>query len=314
MHHRCICGSNSQVKVVAVREMMYGTEDMFRYLECGECGTLRIAVEVGDLEGYYPADYYSFGEIASCQSLLATRWLRRFRSHVLRNVPFAVKVLPKRFTPTWFRWFATLRVPLSASVLDVGSGSGQHLMAMWRDGFRNLDGIDAYIPHDLDLNHEVRIRRITLDDVEGEYDVVMFHHSLEHVLNPIETLDCAIGKLGKSGILIIRVPVADSYAYRHYQSNWVQIDAPRHQVIPTTRGLTQLVESMGLTLVNLYRDSTGFQFWGSELYLNGLSLVPNASELSRQFSEAELDIFERRSIIMNRRNDGDQAVLVFRKP
>jgi len=77
--------------------------------------------------------------------------------------------------------------------------------------------------------------------------------------------------------LMIRIPVLPSYAFRKYGSNWVQIDAPRHQFIYTKRGIKILADKAGFQLVDVVFDSYEIQFWGSEQYLRGIHLMDSNS-------------------------------------
>jgi hypothetical protein len=55
-----ICGNVNYNRTFAAREMMFGTREVFPYMECGGCGTLQLT-EVPDLRPHYPKDYLSLG-------------------------------------------------------------------------------------------------------------------------------------------------------------------------------------------------------------------------------------------------------------
>ena len=77
----------------------------------------------------------------------------------------------------------------------------------------------------------------TVQDVPGTYDLVMFNHSFEHVEDPLPTLRHARNLLAPGATLLLRTPVAGCWAWRHYGTDWVSIDAPRHAFIPSIAGL-----------------------------------------------------------------------------
>jgi hypothetical protein len=89
------------------------------------------------------------------------------------------------------------------------------------DGFSNVVGVDPHVPSSRTFANGSRIIKGELDCIEGHFDVVMFNHSFEHVSNPYETLVYARRLLTASSHVLIRIPVADSWAFRHYESDWV---------------------------------------------------------------------------------------------
>ncbi len=139
----------------------------------------------------------------------------------------------------------------------------------------------------------------------------MLHHVLEHVPDPVETLDALRGCLSGTGAILVRVPVADSAAARQYGSNWVQLDAPRHIMIPTTEGMSRLAARCDLRVESVFYDSRGFQFWGSEQYSRGIPLRSPRSYAEKPsesvFSPDDIKRFERDAQTLNRRRDGDSA-------
>ena len=78
-----ICGNSSSNRPHTAREMMFGTRIPYDYVECGECGTLKI-VEAPDPSQQYPADYYSFSdsplEIETPKNSVAARRIGEYLS------------------------------------------------------------------------------------------------------------------------------------------------------------------------------------------------------------------------------------------
>ncbi len=101
-----------------------------------------------------------------------------------------------------------------------------------------------------------------MQQVEGLWDLIMFHHSLEHMPDPHRALREARERLSASGRIVVRVPTVSSFAFREYLENWPQIDVPRHYFVPSSTGLARLFAATGFEPVETYRDATDFQFWG----------------------------------------------------
>src|SRR6185503_2630804 len=100
---------------------------------------------------------------------------------------------------------------LDSRILDVGCGAGGLLLKLQREGFRSLLGADPFIQADIDYGNGVRVLKRTADNVDGQFDFVMLHHSFEHMPDPAASLRILAHKLAPKGTLLIRVPVADSH-------------------------------------------------------------------------------------------------------
>jgi len=71
-----------------------------------------------------------------------------------------------------------------------------------------------------------------------------------------------------------------------------------------------LAQSVGLKVTEVEYDSTGIQFWGSELYSSNHAYAevgPGTSELSKFFTKRQLAQFRRRAEKLNREGLGDSA-------
>jgi hypothetical protein len=106
------------------------------------------------------------------------------------------------------------------------------------------------------------------------------------------------------GWILIRVPVADSWAFRHFAENWAQLDAPRHLLAATVAGMRELARAASLDLTEVRYDSTAFGLWASERYLRGIPLnaeaeFPTAADKQRLEAEAHR---------LNTAGHGDQAL------
>lgn len=317
-----LCGTAIVEPPITVREMMVGTGESFRYATCSDCGTLSLLNPPTDWSSYYLTDdYYSFDELETHQLPPAHALKAAAVSILLRlRLPNIVYERDDRLSVA--RWFRGLGVRRSSRVLDVGTGAGRLLRLMASAGFEDLHGVDPFAPASRQYPDGVSIVRGDLEDVAGPFDVVMFHHSLEHVGDPTGTLRLARRLLSKGGWCIVRVPVADSWACRHYGLDWVQMDAPRHRFLFTRRAVGLLAAEAGFVVHDSFSDSEAFQFWGSELYRRGISLRPVDDDDRRtrdsrgckvdEFTPAELQGFRRRASQLNSLDDGDQACFILR--
>lgn len=320
MTQRCpLCNGHLGGDLLSAREMMFGTRERFQYGQCGECGTLVLLQVPSDLLTHYPADYYSHVEPVCPEDFrfphTSGAWFRRTRSNLLLRMPvtLADRLVVAGRVPPFFGWFAGRRVTTHASALDVGSGGGKILLQMARHGFTRLTGVDPYLKRERSIG-PVQLQRRKIDELVGHFDVVMLNHVLEHIATPRTVLARLRDHLAPEGTLVIRVPLVDSWAARNYGAEWVQLDAPRHLVLPTEAGMAIAARASGLRVWRTFRDGGPLQFWGSEQYLLDIPLRdarswaenPGASS----FTQAQVDAWEIEAKGLNQRGQGDSAVFV----
>jgi SAM-dependent methyltransferase len=307
---RCrICDNAAGNTTLTAREMMFGMRDTFDYLVCAACGCIQIARAPDRMDRYYPPEYYSF--TPPKREGAARALLQRCRaSHLLaRPNPIGWWVTRRYGVPPIINYLRRASIRRTHSVLDVGCGSGQLLLAMRSYGFTRLTGVDPFVERDLDYGNGVRVYRRDLDDYEGRHDIVMLHHSLEHMDAPRAVLTRIRALLNDGGTVLVRIPVASSEAFETYGADWVQLDAPRHLYLHTRASVDVLARQTGFAVAEVVYDSTAFQFWGSEQYRRDIPLHDPRSYLMDRsaFSRSEIAAFEARARRLNEAGRGDQA-------
>lgn len=293
---------------------MFGWREAFEYLECARCGCLQIAEIPADLARYYPSEgYYSYKAPKNKSVPAWLLGLRRARTRYFLgefSLPGAVLGMLSR-RPEHFDWFRGRGVRLDSRLLDVGCGAGGLLLKLRREGFRSLLGADPFIQHDIDYGNGVRILKRGVDALEGQYDFIMLHHSFEHMPDSAAALRALSPRLAPGGTLLLRIPVADSWARRQYGLNWMAWDAPRHLYLHTRRSMALLAAGAGLEIAEVVHDSSGQQFSSSELYIRGVPYVEHGKyrpgKRPDAFTQAEWDGFQARAAELNRRGEGDTA-------
>jgi SAM-dependent methyltransferase len=309
-----ICGAFGPHALYIAREMMFGFRDPFEYFECNSCACLQIREFPLDISRYYPANYYAHSDPptkifaypilgmllkARARYVIFGRGLMGILSRGLigRAASAALSLDP----PEWS--LRALRPSRESSILDVGCGTGLFLYVLREIGFQNLLGVDPFIAGDCTYKNGLRLEKRSLADVSGAWDIIMFHHSFEHIDRPLETLRHVRRLLKPSGHCVIRIPVASSYAWRHYRTDWVQLDAPRHYFLHSRASIEHLAGSSDLRLTSVRCDSTELQFWGSELYRRDIRLLDGP----KQFGKSDMRKFRSRAKQLNASGDGDAA-------
>lgn len=297
--------------------MMFGTREIFDYAECLDCKSLFIREVPADMSKFYKGDYYSFDPeiFQSCGTKstisLRAKLLRLRSKHSLGDRNFLGGLLCLwKGNPPFAGWMNTSGTRKSHRILDVGCGNGGLLMELQIAGFKDLAGIDPFLDSDHTIG-SVRLLKRRLEDVQDQYDLVMMHHSFEHIADPASALAEVRRILAPGGQALIRIPVAQSFVHKEYGADWVEWDAPRHLAIPSPDGMKILAERTGLHLEKVIYDGDAFQFIGSELYRRGIPL--SGSQPERHFSKKEVKEFSLRAKALNQDGTGGRAAFFLRK-
>ena len=185
------------------------------------------------------------------------------------------------------------------------------MLKMYNDGFRRLTGLDPFIKEDIHYNCGITIHRKTLDMLTGQFDLIMMHHAFEHMDEPLDIIRTIRRLLNPGGVALIRIPVADSYAWHKYGVDWVQLDAPRHIFLHTEKSIQILCDQAGLRLSGVTYDSWSLQFYGSELYKKSIPL--RANKENEVFTPEQMDAFHTEALKLNEKKEGDQACFYLTK-
>jgi 2-polyprenyl-3-methyl-5-hydroxy-6-metoxy-1,4-benzoquinol methylase len=274
-----ICGNPHDNQLHQPREMMFGLRHRFTYLSCAQCGCLQLEDPPSDMSIYYPSEYYSLAENPEAWFSNPVKKAAKelLHTYAVTNQGLIGKWLYARHPDEPMRSLVHTGVSKGSRILDVGCGTGARLYGLSNAGFDHVLGIDPFIDETIRYKNGLTILKQSIYQTDGPWDVIMFHHSFEHVPDPLETLRDVRRLLAPDGVCLIRIPVASSYARSHYQANWVQIDAPRHYFLPSIEGMHLLSARAGLTLEKVVDDSTEFQFWGSEQYIKDIPLHSETS-------------------------------------
>jgi len=311
---RCrICESQGNHREYTVKEMVFGLREEFVYFQCGNCGCLQIKDIPSDMCKYYPTYYYSFRIRLGKQENFIVRDVRRVRNqYAVFDKGLIGKFLYTRFPHPALRSLMQLKLTKDLRILDVGCGSGNDLYSLSEFGFKNLLGVDPNIEKDIRYPNGLEILKRDICGIKGEFDLIMFHHSFEHMDLPIIAAQTARSLLSPGGLCVIRIPLVDSWAWENYGVNWVQIDAPRHFFIHSKKSMGIVADKAGLKIEKVVYDSSEFQFWASEQYEKNITFYAEKSSPLKPsraiFTKQQIKLFRRQADILNSEQRGDQAI------
>lgn len=324
-----ICNTICNHPTFIGREMMFGTREEFEYFKCTDCGCLQITDIPHDLGRFYPPHYYSLTDTNSnhVTPLKALLVKQRFR-----NAVFGRGYKLNRILSNWIK-IPDLRVDtvlsvagilqkaaihnFSARFLDIGCGSSSLWLASLRTmGFRHLFGADPFINSDVNCD-DITIFKRQVNEMTGAFDLITFHHSLEHIPDQEAALTSAYDLLAQNGVILVRIPIVSSRVWEKYKTNWVEFDPPRHLFLHSIKSLKILANKAGLEVFGIQHDSTAFEFYGSEMYTHGIPLIhensPWVNHKSTLFSREEMDSFGMQAGKANKEGQGGRAAFFLRR-
>jgi 2-polyprenyl-3-methyl-5-hydroxy-6-metoxy-1,4-benzoquinol methylase len=270
---------------------------------------------------YYPPGYYSFYDpyrFRTWKEKFVVSQIAKYSLNGMNPIgwwfgrKYPAETYPiSHWVPSWLKG-NSIRLNRKSNILDVGCGSGALLYGM-REllGLRALTGVDPFVESDIHYENGVKIIKAQLADINDQFDVIMLHHSFEHMPDPLSVLRQLRKLLSPKGRALIRTPICSSFAWRNYGVNWVQLDAPRHLFIHSARSFRMVAEQAGFEIKEIVYDSSEFQFWGSEQYKIGVPLTGNNSYCidpkNSCFTENQINNFARMAKELNESGDGDQV-------
>lgn len=160
-------------------------------------------------------------------------------------------------------------------VLEVGSTSGG-ILSYFRDrGYGPVQGID---PENKYAKYAREVLKV--DTMEGileefktdrKYSIIVMHHVLEHIVDPISALKHARALLSPDGIIFLEVPNLYSISFKS-GNNWFYDFVPEHIYVFTPRVIERIVKKTGLDILHNHPKNN---------YRNHISLVLGHSNLSK---------------------------------
>jgi 2-polyprenyl-3-methyl-5-hydroxy-6-metoxy-1,4-benzoquinol methylase len=312
-----VCGNIEKNAPYVVREMMYGLRDEFQYFQCNSCGCLQIRDFLADMDKYYPNNYYSFNKYEGKKFNGFLGKIKQFKYSLLISGSSTIKKIMGFLSgQTHYFIFKGLEINKSSRILDVGCGNGKSfLYPLAEIGFKNLFGCDPYLESSLRYDNGLKIDNSTVFQTKGTWDFISYHHSFEHISDPLDHLKKVFELLKPNGVCAIRIPTTSSFAWEHYGVNWVQLDAPRHFFLHSRKSMEILAKESKLELYRVVYDSTHLQFSGSEKYIKDRSLITPHPKgflhlIRRKITQRK---FQKHAEILNKEERGDQAAFFFRK-
>lgn len=146
------------------------------------------------------------------------------------------------------------------SVFEIGFGAGS-LLRRFLDAGASVGGTD---PDQLEIDVDPVVRAAAalhthpieaLPPTDHDVDLVYGIHVLEHVFDPLATLQRAAAMLLPGGAVQFLTPAGDSDGLRLYGRAWWMLEDPTHVRFFTAESLRRAAASVGLTDVTVTRPA-----------------------------------------------------------
>ena len=295
-----------------VREMMFGTRNIYEYFQCSACNCLQLAGPPKNPSEMYPEEYYSFQVLQDPYGKGLSGYIDRLRSKATISRRNSLADHITRYFLGEYKYYNIIRMlPFQKTTryLDVGTGNGAFLAPLYNAGYKQCLGIDQFIEHDIEYSSGLQIRKGTIFDLQGEYDVIFYNHSFEHIHEQKAELSKVHELLANQGVCVISIPVFPSLAWDQYGVNWYQIDAPRHYFLHSIESIKYIAELSGFAIQWVIYNSTYAQFYISEIYNNGICMRDKKWHkdcfLVRKYKKIKYSYMANKQ---NKNRYGDQAV------
>ena len=247
-----VCGSRKNTKVFSVRDLYIKKDNpaQFTLVHCGRCGFAYLNPQPNyeELSPFYQNGYFD-----SVKKSGDRKGLYLFLKKIRR------KIFPK-FHPRFYRWDIGDR-KLPANFLDVGCATGAKAQTFiddfpkWKFFGVEPDAqaakIAATVPG-LTVSHGFLKGTHYPDNF---FDVVLFHHVLEHTLDPRGDIEENHRILKPGGRLIVVVPNYASFAAKFFGKYWRHLDIPRHLFHFRKQDLKNLLDDVGFDIKEMGSES-----------------------------------------------------------
>ena len=291
-----LCGADDAEPFIVATERRFQLGGQFQYVQCQRCGLIYMNPRpaVSALAAWYPdMGYYAhqpvnrargpYGQLrlaAKRVFLAAHKNYPLPRNRLLRFLTRVIKLIP-------YQPVRLTRLPSytpGGKALDVGCGNGNYLYSLRELGWQVI-GVEPDVKAARFARTELGldVRPVTLEKAgldSESVDVAFMLHVLEHVPNPLRTLQEIRRVLKPGGYLVIETPNVASWTARLFSSWWFHLDAPRHLYLFTPQTLSALLRSAGFCQVDVAYLAITSGITGSLQYLwNALTGNPHGNRI-----------------------------------
>ncbi|WP_330202760.1 class I SAM-dependent methyltransferase [Cyanobacterium sp. Dongsha4] len=250
-----LCGSSEKRLLFKAHDLLMGQGGEFGVEQCIKCDfrftNPRPPAE--NIFDYYTRDYHCYrDDNISTNKIIESSTSEKIQSNDSVKYGF--------YGGFWgSRGWAIPNLNKGATVLELGCGSGGFIRECISRGWNTI-GTD--LNRDLQSTIfnmgakfiETNLPSINLPD--NHLDAVFAWQVLEHLYQPIETLEEIKRVLKPQGIFAFSVPNSDCWQFHLFKNKWAGLQVPTHVSHFSEKSIRQVVEKSGLNIVEIYGQNT----------------------------------------------------------
>jgi SAM-dependent methyltransferase len=250
-----VCGGRARARIQSMDFNRRLANSKFTYYRCEDCLSLALAVPPPDLDRFYPSDYYLLPTSRQELALIAER--ERYKLDIVQRFVPAGRLLEIGPAVGGFAYLAK-QAAFEVETVEMDERCCQFLRNVVGVGATQTSNARAVLEHSAPLQ------------------VIALWHVVEHLVDPMETLEAAAAALSPGGILIVAAPNPAAVQLSLFQARWAHLDAPRHlQLIPASyirgRGLEWGLKTVLETATDA--GGLGWNSFGWNVSLNHLAAI-----------------------------------------
>jgi len=250
-----LCGSAEKQLLFKAKDILMGQPGEFAVEQCVKCN-FRFTNPRPSFENifdYYTKDYHCYRDD------------RTSTNKIIEPLPTQKMTVTDSIKYHFHGGFWGSRgwvlpnLPKGAKILEIGCGGGGFIRECISHGWDTIG---------TDLNSELestitsmgaKFIKTTLpiiDLPDNSLDAVFAWQVLEHLYQPIETLEEIKRVLKPNGIFAFSVPNSDCWQFHFFKDKWAGLQVPTHVSHFSAKSIQQVVEKSGLNVINIHGQNT----------------------------------------------------------
>lgn len=232
--------------IVSGTDLLHNIPGQFNVVECQTCNLLRTnpRPDAKSIGIYYPSDYGPYVGTVVYDDRPTEGLAQRFVQFAKRIFDTKANSIPS-LTP--------------GKMLEFGSASGNYLHMMAAKGWQ-VEGIEyseEAASNARALGHAVHIGAIeTIALADQQFDLIAGWMVLEHLHDPLTSLQKLARWAKPDASLAISVPNAKSAEFRIFGKRWYALQLPTHLYHYTPETLTRLLDDAGWVVTKIHHHRT----------------------------------------------------------
>jgi len=252
------CNSEKhKIDMIGVRDYLFGVKGEWNLVKCNTCKSRFINPWPEDFEisrfydKYFTHDAPSSGSVGMGKKI--KKAINNFFLFISRYGiigELIIKFISARFS----RKYCYLSGKTKLNICDYGCGNGD-LISNLRSIGHQVTGYD-FDPLAIAAARTRGLRVKSIDcfkDDDNLYDRILLMNVIEHLAWPTNVLNLLSSRLKSDGLLYIETPNPNSTLALLLRKRWRGLEAPRHLVLYSKRGLNELMNRSGFVLCDEYR-------------------------------------------------------------